>query len=263
MFPCRLIIDPPSDGAWNMAVDEALLDAAADDGVATLRLYQWREPTMSLGYFQRYDERATHPASAAAPAVRRLTGGGALIHDRELTYSLALPGDHSRSGDWASLYCVVHRAVVGLLAEYGVAVRRYADSCGNPPGPPPPGLRNADEPFLCYARRTADDLVAPAPLRPSGDAKIMGSAQRRRRRAVLQHGALLGSASPLAPELPGLAEANGLELPVSELAEPLADRIAAAVDLAPLPTNHDQKTLETAEELAILRYRNESWTRRR
>ena len=62
-FPCRLIVDPPAAGSWNMAVDEALLAAAVDDGVATLRFYQWNEPTLSLGYFQRYDDRQQHAAS--------------------------------------------------------------------------------------------------------------------------------------------------------------------------------------------------------
>jgi lipoate-protein ligase A len=54
MAPCYLIVDPPADGAWNMAVDEALLERAANDGETTLRFYQWREPTLSLGYAQRY-----------------------------------------------------------------------------------------------------------------------------------------------------------------------------------------------------------------
>jgi len=52
--PCRLIIDPPAEGAWNMAVDEALLDAAAETNMPTLRFYQWQCPTLSLGYFQQY-----------------------------------------------------------------------------------------------------------------------------------------------------------------------------------------------------------------
>ena len=53
MHSCHLILDLPADGAWNMALDEALLEAAKTDGVATLRFYTWQEPTLSLGYFQR------------------------------------------------------------------------------------------------------------------------------------------------------------------------------------------------------------------
>ncbi len=88
---CRLIVHPPSPGAWNMAVDEALLMDAVENGVATLRFYQWSEPTLSLGYFQRYSDREQHAASRKCAVVRRQSGGGAILHDRELTYSLMLP----------------------------------------------------------------------------------------------------------------------------------------------------------------------------
>src|SRR5262245_10595361 len=97
MTPCRLVVDPPASGVWNMAVDEALIDDVADGGLATLRFYQWNEPTLSLGYFQPYAARMGHAASASAAVVRRLSGGGALLHDRELTYALALPAAHPAS----------------------------------------------------------------------------------------------------------------------------------------------------------------------
>src|SRR5687767_13677741 len=86
----RLLIDPPASGAWNMAVDEALLASAAA-GVATLRFYTWSQPTLSLGYFQHAHQRDAHAASRSCPLVRRASGGGAILHDRELTYSLAVP----------------------------------------------------------------------------------------------------------------------------------------------------------------------------
>jgi len=88
---CHLLIDPPASGSWNMAVDEVLLGAVAKSGTSALRFYQWKSPTLSLGYFQSYSERSKHPTSLAADALRRLSGGGAILHDRELTYSLILP----------------------------------------------------------------------------------------------------------------------------------------------------------------------------
>src|SRR5689334_21696416 len=91
MNSLRLIIDPPRQGSMNMAIDDALLESAAEAGVATLRLYQWSEPTLSLGYFQAAAERKTHQPSLTCALVRRASGGGAILHDRELTYSLALP----------------------------------------------------------------------------------------------------------------------------------------------------------------------------
>src|SRR5438445_617792 len=84
--PCRLIHDLPGDGPWNMAVDEALLEDAARSGRPTLRFYGWAEPTLSLGYFQPYAQRASHPPSSRCAVVRRPTGGGAILHDAELTY---------------------------------------------------------------------------------------------------------------------------------------------------------------------------------
>ena len=85
-----------------MAVDEALLETAASLGVPTLRFYQWQEPTMSLGYFQEYADRLRHAASAGCPTVRRASGGGAIMHDRELTYSLAVPEGTST---WSPTAC--------------------------------------------------------------------------------------------------------------------------------------------------------------
>ena len=74
-----------------MAVDEVLLEAAAADGQCTLRFYRWEEPTLSLGYFQTYADRWQHEPSRDAAVVRRTSGGGAILHDAELTYSFAVP----------------------------------------------------------------------------------------------------------------------------------------------------------------------------
>jgi len=92
--PARVIFDSAGDGAWNMAVDQALLMSAEQDGMVTLRLYAWAQPTLSLGYFQKHADRQLHTASATCPLVRRRSGGGAILHDQELTYSLAIPSSH-------------------------------------------------------------------------------------------------------------------------------------------------------------------------
>ena len=105
------MIDQRALGAWQMAVDEALLESAAERGVPTLRFYQWSEPTLSLGYFQHHADRLAHPDSRACPLVRRATGGGAIVHDVELTYSLALPGTHSFARESFALYGRVHQAI--------------------------------------------------------------------------------------------------------------------------------------------------------
>lgn len=196
---CRLLVHPPSDGAWNMAVDEYLLGWTSRSGRCCWRFYRWREPTLSLGYFQEYAERDAHAPSRACRVVRRASGGGAILHDRELTYSFTVPGNHPLARRRLWLYEAVHQMVIGLLSERGVAVRPYAKI--RPGGAAP---------FLCFQRRSAGDLVV-------GEAKIAGSAQRRLAGAVLQHGSLLLGRSPAAPELPGLEELTGRTWPVGEL----------------------------------------------
>src|SRR5947207_15142687 len=89
----RLLLDKPSSGAWNMAVDEVLLDGvAAGTAPPTLRFYEWTPACLSLGYFQPFDVVDLDGCRAlGVEVVRRPTGGRAILHDRELTYSVALP----------------------------------------------------------------------------------------------------------------------------------------------------------------------------
>jgi len=193
MFPCRLIVDEPASGAWNMAVDEALLESAATDNVCTLRFYGWSEPTLSLGYFQPHADREQHHASRDCPLVRRMSGGGAILHDDELTYSFAAPATFRGSAHAQSLYDAFHQSLVEVLFHWGVQAQLWKQ---------PSELTAEQEPFLCFQRRSVGDVVVADSL--IGSFKIAGSAQRRRRGAILQHGSLLLRASRVAPELPGL-----------------------------------------------------------
>src|SRR5207237_8235421 len=110
VFDCRLIIDRYASGAWNMAIDEAMLLDAVETNIVSLRFYGWSEPTLSLGYFQRYAERENHAASLRCAVVRRQTGGGAILRDRELTYSIALPASHPFARHNVELYRDEHQA---------------------------------------------------------------------------------------------------------------------------------------------------------
>jgi lipoyl(octanoyl) transferase len=259
MVPCRLIVDPPQEGSWNMAVDEALLDDAAEFGVATLRFYQWSEPTLSLGYFQSLADRAAHAASRDAAVVRRLSGGGALMHDRELTYSLCLPVSHPLTRQPPALYDLMHRALIAVLGARDVRTALWEEAVGDGVTP-----RAVDESFLCFARRTAADVVL---LDSPGvtPVKIAGSAQRRRQGAILQHGALLLAASDAAPELPGLLEAAGVRYDAADLA---GDWAAAAatnleLELQPAPRNLEPPLLDASRRKLESRYASQTWTARR
>src|SRR5688572_1794984 len=90
-----VITDPAFDGPTNMAIDEALLETVAAGALpAVLRFYRWTPATLSLGYFQGYRLREEHSASRNSPIVRRASGGGAIMHDHELTYSIVLNREH-------------------------------------------------------------------------------------------------------------------------------------------------------------------------
>lgn len=195
---CRLLVDPPASGGWNMAVDEVLMEWAAESGRCCLRFYRWREPTLSLGYFQAYADRAHHLASRNCPAVRRTSGGGAILHDVELTYSIVLPKKHQLAAKRLALYKLFHEALVGVLRERGVT----ASICKGPNE-----SEDGRQAFLCFQRRAPGDVLVE-------ESKIAGSAQRRSPGAVLQHGSVLLNRSAAAPELPG---ANDLsEKPISD-----------------------------------------------
>jgi lipoate-protein ligase A len=197
-----------------MAVDEALMLSAAERGEPTLRLYRWEQPTLSLGYFQRVDERHSHAASRDCPLVRRSSGGGAIVHDRELTYSYAVPAANCRQPGAADLYEAFHAALVQVFSHCGVPAR-LCTAAEQP--------ASADEPFLCFQRRAVGDLLV-------GDAKLVGSAQRRHRQGLLQHGSILWQRSPRAPELPGLLDLAHVELTTTKLTDQwlrcLTDRLA-------------------------------------
>ena len=128
-------------GAWNMAVDEMLLERAQDQAVACLRFYGWSEPTLSLGYFQTYADRQEHPPSLPCAAVRRLTGGGAILHDAELTYSIVLPGSHPLAAHRDELYQAVHGCLIEALGRLGITARLSGDRRTGPTKSRPPGNR--------------------------------------------------------------------------------------------------------------------------
>jgi lipoate-protein ligase A len=256
---CRLIIDQPAPGAWNMAVDEALLMDAAENSLATLRFYQWSEPTLSLGYFQRHADRHQHEPSRNCALVRRQTGGGAILHDRELTYSISLPAGHPLARRPQALYAAAHDAFITVIEPALAAdpprwtlLRRDQES----------HLAATPEPFLCFQRQAPGDVLLRATISQAAW-KILGSAQRRYRGAVLQHGSLLLEKSSAAPELPGLVDLALIEVEPRQLASAVSVRLATDLDMR-LSTSRFPPNLESnAEEFAEIKYGGPAWTNRR
>jgi lipoate-protein ligase A len=189
MGTVRVVIESePQDGVRNMALDEALLEAALERGQCTVRWYRWSEATVSLGYFQPAEAAETIPELAGLPMVRRLTGGGAILHHHEWTYSCTVPPGHPMAESPTRIYDRVHGQVVSALAEQGIQAALRGEA-----------LAEREGTFLCFGRGDPRDIVIKGQ-------KILGSAQRRRRGAVLQHGSLLVRRSERAPQFPGLLD---------------------------------------------------------
>ena len=194
MTNARVIVDSPADGAWNMAVDHALLESANKTGRISVRFYSWANPTLTLGYFQKHLERNGHQPSQNCTLVRRSTGGGAILHDQEITYSLCVPSSNRWSTRNEQLYFMMHELILKLLSDRGVDAQLFDGANG----------QENKEAFLCFHRRTQGDVVL------DGN-KIGGSAQRRKKNALLQHGSLLIRSSEFAPGLKGIEDiADGL-----------------------------------------------------
>jgi lipoate-protein ligase A len=250
---CRVFPHEDADGPANMARDEALLDLVAGDPSATaFRTYGWSEPTLSLGYFQSIAEAEADPRWHGASIVRRPTGGGALWHDREVTYALVVPRDHPLARQSTALYRAVHEAIAGVLAGDEIGATRR----GEPANGPEADAEARPRPFLCFADRDAEDLVI-------GSHKVVGSAQRRRAGAVLQHGALLLAASPRTPELPGVGELSPATAEPRVWADRLARSLPAALEMRPEPADWPEAWRARSRELEEMIYRNPAWTRRR
>lgn len=244
---CLILPYDASDGPGNMARDLALLDIAADRRSAAVRTYGWTEPTLSLGYFQDSAEVALDPRWRGAAIVRRPTGGGAIWHDVEVTYALAVSRDHPLSRRVRALYQAIHVAIAAMLNEHGIRahLRGVVD-----------GVREAKRPFLCFLDRDREDIVMDG-------YKIVGSAQRRRSGALLQHGSLLLGRSPRTPELPGVRDLADAEPDPAYWAAILESRFVRSLGLEPREAEWTSDIYKHVNALEISIFRDDAWTHRR
>jgi len=214
-----------------MAVDQVLLETAVSGGPNSLRFYFWREPTLSIGYFQAPPATWADSRWARLPFVQRLSGGGAILHDRDLTYCCALTREHPLSRQPLQAYDAVHEAFSRVLERLGFGLQ-------------PRGTRDAskDSEPLCFGRADAFDLVMRG-------RKVLGSAQRRRKGALLQHGSLLLRGSTWAPEFPGLFDLAGREVDTAHLLELLAQAVSGALAAQVVQASLTPHELRRAQEL--------------
>lgn len=186
----RLIIErTPRTGAWNMAIDEAIMEAvAAGEALPTLRFYAWEPPCLSLGKRQPLDGIDLARCRAdGIDVVRRATGGFAILHTDELTYSIATqPNDPRADGAILDAYRKLSQGLLAGLQLLGALPRM------NPVVPG--GVHNASA--ACFEMPSAYEIVV-------GQQKLIGSAQARPAGRVLQHGSLplTGDIARLVPYL--------------------------------------------------------------
>jgi len=178
----RLIEDGPGDGKLNMAIDRAIL-TACDQGQApaTLRLYGWDKPTLSIGYSQNElrDVNTVQCERKNIPIVRRFTGGRALLHQYELTYSLVAPIPHPRfPGNLVGAFGAVSKAVIFSLEKAGVGKPEISGKDKRSLGDD-----NKRSP-ACFSTSNHWEITVK-------EKKLAGSAQRRLNGAFLQHGSIL------------------------------------------------------------------------
>jgi lipoate-protein ligase A len=157
------------DAAFNMALDEALLENISQLGKPVLRFYGWTEPAATFGYFQKFSEveRATH----LRPLIRRPTGGGIVPHDVDWTYSFVVPPNH----EWYSLKAIesyrrIHEWIQGAFAKLKVETE-LAPCC------------KKSLPGQCFAGHEKFDLLWHGK-------KVAGAAQRRNRLGLLIQGSI-------------------------------------------------------------------------
>ena len=258
----RLIDSGPGAGAWNLALDDAIFAAVrARRSPPTLRLYAWEAPTLSIGYAQDRD-RAVDPAACrelGVAVLRRVTGGRAVLHDREATYSVAVPAGVPPFG--TSLDEAYRAVAAGILAGL-----RQLGLEGAVAAPPSPGRNRLARHPGCFASAARHEITV-------GGRKLVGSAQRRARDAFLQHGSILleshgdllarllragGDAGPEAT-MAGLADLLRPCPSRGEIVAAVAAGCSAAWGVRLLPGGPTAEEAAIARELADFRYGAVSW----
>ena len=226
----RLIIEREArTGAWNMALDEAIMDAvAAGEALPTLRFYAWEPPCLSLGKRQPLDGVDLARCRAdGVDVVRRATGGFAILHTDELTYSIAIrPNDPRSDGAILDAYRKLSQGLMAGLRLLGATPEM------NPVVPG--GVHNASA--ACFEVPSAYEIVM-------AGRKLIGSAQARPAGRVLQHGSL-----PLVGDIARVARylAYEREDERASLAQHLRERATTARDALGRAVSYD----EAAEAMA-------------
>ncbi len=177
----RLLDTGAAPGEFNLALDEALFSLAGQNGTPpTVRFYRWSPPAVSVGYFQRWEDQIDAEACERAGfrVLRRITGGRAVLHRDEVTYSVVCPDSEGLFGRG------LRRAYNGIARALAAGLRRVGiDAEVAPPARKGQGRLDARHPS-CFAATAGSEISV-------GGRKLVGSAQKRQGGSMLQHGSIL------------------------------------------------------------------------
>ena len=273
----RLIKTPPAHGPWNMALDESLLEGMqVEHPLPVLRLYAWELPCLSIGVAQpAADVNLLALQERSWELVRRPTGGRAILHTDELTYSVIGPPTEPRlSGSVLESYQHLSLALLEALHLLSVPALSEAE----------PARSNSNDPKgpICFEVPSNYEITV-------NGKKLIGSAQARRKEGVLQHGSLplYGDLGRIAEvlEFKASQEQNSVSAQAAaaerllerattietclgrlitweEAAEAFTKGFQSALNLELIPSEPSKLELQRAEELVREKYAHPSWTNR-
>lgn len=252
-YPCRILRTGFESAYFNMGLDEAVLDSVASGAsIPTLRFYGWKPRAISLGYFQGIRDEIDIEAckERGVDIVRRITGGGAVFHDAELTYSIVIPEGHPL-------------APPSILDSYGLLCEGIIE------GLKELGIRSEFSPI--------NDIV-------SGGKKISGNAQTRKKGCLLQHGTVLIKVdvdemfsllkvpkekalgkmiADVKARVTSLSDILGSEIAFEDVAAAMEKGFARALDLDALDGSPTQGETAKAKELAETKFSTREWVFKR
>jgi lipoate-protein ligase A len=265
----RLLETGLADGATNMAMDEAILWAVAEgESRPTLRFYGWEPPCLSIGYGQSMEGEVNVDKclESGIGLVRRPTGGRSILHADELTYSVVVPQAEPRvAGGVIESYRRLSAGLVAGLRALGVAVAQVET------------VNDKGGSAACFDAPSSYEIAV-------GGKKLVGSAQVRKKRVVLQHGSLLLEGDiarifdflrvpseerreelkrKLRARATSLELALGHSAPFEEVARHLAAGFAQALNLRLIPGQLSQHELALAGKLRREKYATREWNFRK
>ena len=253
----RFIYSDYSDGYTNMAIDEAVMRFLQEKrALPILRIYKWKPPTISIGYFQKYtDINFNRCQEDGIMVVRRLTGGRAVLHDNELTYSILFTENDFTPFKKREIFQYIAEALTASLREVGVEANIAEKSRGD--------LKSAN----CFASPAQYEIET------SEKQKLIGSAQVIKNNVMLQHGAIpittsysridkyLNKDSGSIKNSSAISKVSGKNISDTNLLEALRKGLSNYFPIFNSKLSNDEMSL--AEELVETKYSRDEWNKMR